>query len=177
MSQCTVGDCGKEDRGGGFCSAHRHRLRRYGDPLGGPRAPYFLPPEERFWHYVDKTTSDKGCWLWKSRGRTQDGYVTFEISTEPGNRQSMLAHRYAWRLKHGRDPLNELHHICYIRDCVNPDHLVEATRQQNLEDGNGRRRLERLAYEYLLRVYDQNREGVDKMLADMDNGLQIGAGP
>ena len=174
MAECTIQDCTKTINANGFCSAHYHRQQRYGDPLAGPRAPYFLSPEERFWHYVDKTSSSKGCWLWSSGGRTKDGYVLFEIKNKPGDRQSMLAHRYAWSLANGRDPEEELHHTCYVRHCVNPDHLIEATRQQNLSDGNERRQLERHAYEYLLNQYAGDEDRLEILLhqyANMNNGL------
>lgn len=86
----------------------------------------------------------------------------------------MLAHRYAWSLANGRDPEEELHHTCYVRHCVNPGHLVEATRQQNISDGNERRQLERLAYEYLLNQYAGDECQVGTLLhqyANMNNGL------
>lgn len=157
---CQVSKCESRDNGGGHCSAHNHRLRRHGDVNGGPRAPYGLPPEERFWHYVDKTSSPKGCWLWigarqsRNGGRTQDGYVLYEIRNKPGDRKSMLAHRYAWFLKYGREPSETLDHTCYVRHCVNTDHLVEMTLEQNQQEGLKRRRLERLAFEWLLVQYD-----------------------
>lgn len=156
MKMCTAPGCDKPGRlvkeksRGRYCSPHEHRYYRYGDPLAGPRAPYFLSPEERFWHYVDKTSSPKGCWLWKSGGREQDGYVLYEIRNKPGDRQSMLAHRYAWFLKYGSEPSETLDHTCYVRHCVNPDHMVEMTLEQNQREGLERRRLERLAYEVML---------------------------
>ncbi len=151
MQACVASGCGKPNRKGKsrFCSAHEHRNQRYGDPLSGPRAPYFLPPEERFWHYVDKTSSPKGCWLWTGGGRTADGYVGFEMQNEPGKRRSMLVHRYAWLLKYGREPSETLHHTCYVRHCLNPDHLTEMTLEENQHEGFKRRRLERLAYEWM----------------------------
>ena len=152
---CNAPECKKPNRKGKsrFCSAHEHRNQRYGDPLAGPRAPYFLSPEERFWHYVDKTSSPKGCWLWTSGGRTADGYVVYEMRNEPGNRRSMLAHRYAWFLKYGEEPADTLDHTCYVRHCVNTDHLAEMTLEQNQQEGLKRRRLERLAFEWLLVQY------------------------
>jgi hypothetical protein len=32
---CRIDDCQDKAGGGGLCSGHRHRLRRYGDPLAG----------------------------------------------------------------------------------------------------------------------------------------------
>lgn len=153
MKMCTAPKCDKPGRRGNsrFCSAHESRYQRYGDPHGGPRAPYGLSAEERFWHYVDKVSSPKGCWLWRTGGRASDGYVLYEIQNKPGDRRSMLVHRYAWLLRHGCEPTGTLDHTCYVRHCVNTDHLVEMTLEQNQQEGRERRSYERLAYEVLLR--------------------------
>ncbi len=153
---CTASGCDKRSRrrNSRFCSSHEHRQQRYGNPLAGPRAPYGLPPDVRFWHYIDKTSSLKGCWLWKDGGRNQDGYVLFEIRNKPGDRQSMLAHRYAWFLKYGNEPSETLDHTCYVRHCVNPEHMVEMTLEKNKREGVERRSLERLAFEWLLIQHD-----------------------
>lgn len=41
---CSIGGCGKPHYGNGWCQAHWHRNRRYGDPLGG--GPMRQPPRE-----------------------------------------------------------------------------------------------------------------------------------
>lgn len=172
MKMCVAPGCDKPGRlvkgksRGRYCSPHEHRYYRYGDPLAGPRAPYFLPPEERFWHYVDKTNSPKGCWLWRDGGRASDGYVLFEVVNKPGRRWIMLAHRYAWLLKYGREPSETLDHTCYVRHCVNTDHLIEMTLEQNQRKGLERRRLERLAYERMLRKCGGDIEHLRSILLD-----------
>lgn len=172
MGMCIAPRCDKPGRRGNsrFCSAHEHRNQRYGDPLGGPRAPYFLPPEERFWHYVDKTSSPKGCWLWTGGGRTADGYVVYEASTGRANRRSVLAHRYAWELVHGSQPSDTLHHTCYVRHCINPDHMVEMTLEENQREGLHRRRLERLAYEWMRSAMFSDPEVMEEFLLGTECG-------
>lgn len=182
MQTCVAPRCDKPNRKGKsrFCSAHEHRNQRYGDPLGGPRAPYFLPPEERFWHYVDKTSSPKGCWLWKGSGRSQDGYVVYEASTGRAKRRSVLAHRYAWELTRGNEPSETLDHTCYVRHCVNPDHMIERTLEENQREGLKRRRFERMAFEWLLTQCDNDQVFLEpfllasdcaKMATNVDNGV------
>lgn len=41
---CSIGGCEKPHYGKGWCQAHWHRNRRYGDPLGG--GPMLRPPRE-----------------------------------------------------------------------------------------------------------------------------------
>lgn len=63
--------------------------------------------------------SDSGCWLFIGAvGR--NGYGRFRLE-----RRLQLAHRASYKLYKGEIPIgHHLHHVCEIRHCVNPDHLV-----------------------------------------------------
>jgi hypothetical protein len=70
-----------------------------------------------------------GCWLWI--GHTmKNGYGKFGHSKK---HRSMLAHRESYMLFNGDlvDGL-DVDHVCCNRSCVNPEHLVLATRSQNI---------------------------------------------
>lgn len=97
--------------------------------------PYGLP--ERF---LDKTkVITSGCWLWIARVGT-DGYGVFTIgSRRDDSRRWVGAHRFALEARLGR-PLAagmDACHNCPGGDnqrCVNPDHLWEGTRLDNMQD-------------------------------------------
>lgn len=100
---------------------------------GGPGRPV----AERFWEKVDKSGGDDACWNWMAAD-IGNGYGTF--AETPYKRT--LAHRMAWRLKHGEllpDGM-DLCHKCDNRLCCNPAHLFVGTRADNLRDCREKKR-------------------------------------
>src|SRR5689334_9990705 len=77
------------------------------------------PLAERFWCKVDKNgpipahRPDLGpCWLWIGAIFRTTGYGQFERST---------AHRWAWFLTYGEEPLlPQLDHLCRVKRCCRP---------------------------------------------------------
>jgi hypothetical protein len=87
---------------------------------------------ETFWSLVDKTD---GCWWWQGN-KDPLGYGRVWMHLE-GDRVQ-LAHRAAFILIRGFHP-GDLDHICTSTNCVNPDHLQEASRGKNFSLGWARR--------------------------------------
>lgn len=89
---------------------------------GRPR----LDPMKRF---MAKIRRDRwGHWQWTAH-RSVAGYGQFSMS---GKGSSMPAHRAAWLLYRGPIPDGmHVHHVCRVRSCVNPDHLLLVTPKQN----------------------------------------------
>lgn len=84
----------------------------------------------RFWRKVDKTSSEKGCWIWTA-AKYRNGYGSFRA----GGMQ-LIAHRVSFILNGGtfdNGPL-VLHGPCNRRDCVNPGHLSSGNQKQNMAD-------------------------------------------
>lgn len=105
-----------------FQKSSRHAMGRSNEKEKRDRTP--LP--ERFWKYVSKTPD--GCWLWV--GRTgRNGYGQISIK-----RKETLAHRYSYFLAHGQYPSDCCLHSCDVHNCVNPDHLRNGSRQDNMRD-------------------------------------------
>jgi hypothetical protein len=102
----------------------------------------FLTYEDRVRSFLDKCIPEpnSGCWLWtgsvwnKKRGVQYGECVTF------GKRE--LATRAAYREIGGKTvPLGLLiRHTCDTPLCVNPDHLLPGTQQDNADDMRARKR-------------------------------------
>lgn len=94
--------------------------------------------KKRFWKYVKKT---KTYWLWTG-GKTRGNYGTFKAYSY----KMMRAHR-ASLIVHGIDLMPDID-VCHSCDnplCVNPSHLWQGTRSENMQDclqkGRGRAKI------------------------------------
>lgn len=99
---------------------HFERMRRRGKLDLPTRA-------ERFWSKVPER--GEGCWLWTGGGSPY-GYFW------DGNKH-FTAHRYAYTVTVGPIPAGlTIDHLCNTTLCVRPDHLVLATRGENMLRGS-----------------------------------------
>lgn len=88
---------------------------------------------ERFARYYK--IDGKGCWLWQF-SRTTRGYakVGYKGRTREG-------HSVSYEIFKGEIPKNlEIRHICDVRICVNPEHLILGTGLDNMADAKARGR-------------------------------------
>jgi len=87
---------------------------------------------ERFWSKIDKRF---GCWEWTG-ALNRSGYGVFW-----SDNKAQLAHRFSYSLVNPTPPKGmEVRHKCDNKLCVNPQHLIVGTKQQNLQDRNRRKR-------------------------------------
>jgi hypothetical protein len=85
------------------------------------------PYLSRFLSKIDKTD---GCWLWKS-AIARNGYGVFRLAGK-----TVYAHRLSFAIHRGSpSPLLVIDHLCRTRNCVNPDHLRELDRGENVSIG------------------------------------------
>lgn len=81
----------------------------------------------RFWNRVDKK-SDNECWQWLGAVVGDYGVVTYKGKLKK-------AHRVAYELHNGIEPVNVVDHLCRNRLCVNPKHLEDVTKKENVLRG------------------------------------------
>jgi hypothetical protein len=97
------------------------------------RHPRGMPPEEKFWLFVDKETPS-GCWVWRG-GINEKGYGKFNVATA----KTVRAHRFAWELLRGSIPDGYVvdhdnpDFGCHNPACCNPDHLQLVTNMVNIQ--------------------------------------------
>lgn len=88
--------------------------------------------KKRFWPKVEKTGT---CWLWTS-ALGGGGYPLLTVKRN-GKWTTRAAHRLAYEELVG--PISEgmtIDHLCRVRRCVNPAHLEEVTRGENVLRGD-----------------------------------------
>jgi hypothetical protein len=84
--------------------------------------------EQRF-HSKYKKLATKDCWLWE-KGKFANGYGAFKL-----NGKTLKAHRVAYQLHNGSIDENLIvRHKCHVVGCVNPNHLVIGTHDDNMLD-------------------------------------------
>lgn len=132
---CSINGCEANHYGKGLCGKHYKRLLTTGTVEDGPRAP--APVANRFWRYVEKTTS---CWIWTGN-KASNGYGRIQ----KGGKGSphIGAHRLSYEMHYGEIPKGMVvMHSCDSPSCVNPAHLSVGTYSDNTADmtAKGRRR-------------------------------------
>jgi hypothetical protein len=97
------------------------------------------PLSERFWPKVDKVSSPIGCWLWTGAKNFNTGYGC--VRGDDG--KTVTTHRASWRLAGRAAPAagNDICHRCDVRNCVNPEHLFEGSRGDNIRDAVSKGRM------------------------------------
>jgi hypothetical protein len=124
---CSVEGCHKPRAGNGLCAMHYNRMREHGSVESVP-----VPTrEERFFSHVDKN-GPGGCWLWIG-GVANNGYSKF---WDEGH--FISGHRFSY--EHFKGPIPKgmcIDHLCNIRNCVNPEHMIVATNAENILRSTG----------------------------------------
>ena len=129
-----------------------------------------------FWSRVDKNGPTPPhapglgqCWVWT--GATNGvGYGKLGR-----NHRTLAAHRYAWRLQSGREPVGHVLHRCDNPPCVRKKHLFEGDDAANQTDmvAKGRRRNRRgtthprakVTEEQVAEIRKRYRPGLGRSLA------------
>lgn len=124
---CSVEGCDSKHDSLGFCGKHYMRWRRHGDTS---RVDIIVGDDEaRFWEKVDRRGDDE-CWEWLAA--TSRGYGHFWAGAD----ESILAHRYAYKLLVGPIPEGmTIDHLCRNTGCVNPAHMEPVTLAENILRG------------------------------------------
>lgn len=78
---------------------------------------------------------NSGCWLWLGGGVPR-GYGRINVGGRDGGH--VYAHRVAYVLGGGAlQPGLDVHHLCNVPQCVNPDHLRQVTHRENVLVSDG----------------------------------------
>jgi len=95
-----------------------------GEPVRSLRARY-LPSHHNSPRH-DYVVAPSGCWIWQ-RKVTSKGYGLQQFEG-----REIHAHRWMWARERGEIPADhDVHHLCGVRRCVNPDHLEPIERGEH----------------------------------------------
>lgn len=92
--------------------------------------------EERFWLYVDKSGGPEACWPWIG-SLNPNGYGQIYVDEF---KRPVVASRVSLFLSNGEYPV-EACHRCDNPPCVNPAHLWDGTRTDNMKDCSAKGRV------------------------------------
>ena len=88
--------------------------------------------EDRFFDKVVALDEEQGgCWIWLA-AKDPAGYPRFHVTRVRG--QGYAEHAHRWSYEHFVGPIpegHEVHHVCEMPACVNPDHLQALTRREH----------------------------------------------
>ena len=126
---CSVDGCGNPVTTRGYCSAHYHRLMRYGNPLAGKA---YKSSAER-WILAHASYEGDDCLTWPFNASARRKRSMIQIKTK-----NIPAARYMCMIAHGAPPSpdHDAAHSCGKghKGCLNPKHLRWATHIENLND-------------------------------------------
>ncbi len=128
--KCVVGNCNKKARNkNGPCEMHYYRKRRNGS--------YELSNHQKvFSKKITFKENENGCFEITSHKPNSNGY---SLIRKYGKRTSI--HRFIYEQCFGEIPLGlVVRHKCDNKSCINPEHLLIGTRQDNVNDAIERNR-------------------------------------
>lgn len=85
--------------------------------------------EDRFWEKVKFSQEPDGCHEWQGALDVTFGYGMFNV-----NGKATKAHRFAWKLAHGKMSEHFVCHKCDNPKCVRIEHLFEGDSLANNQD-------------------------------------------
>src|SRR5690625_2112983 len=121
---CFVDGCDKVDRSStGPCEMHYYRMRRTGS--------YHLSSYQKsLSKKLEFKISTYNCFIVTSHSRTRNGYA---LISSKGHRTSV--HRFVYKQCFGDIPNGLMvRHKCDNKLCINPEHLILGTHQDNMND-------------------------------------------
>ena len=82
------------------------------------------------------------CWLWTGAIKNKSGHGVMGMGLPKKVNKLIPAHRLSYLLFNGSIPGGlEIRHTCDVASCVNPEHLIPGTHQDNLQDARERGQL------------------------------------
>lgn len=135
-SKCSLDGCGRPRKAKGFCASHYKRFTRTGSP--GPasltRPSDGMTTRQRLLSRAEQQAG-ASCLVWQ--GPVNDnGYGLMKVD---GKMKS--THRLAYELEHGPIPEGMVvDHTCFVRNCVNVEHMRLATTAENNRSLSGTRK-------------------------------------
>lgn len=81
---------------------------------------------EDIWKHIEKTET---CWLWRGR-LDKDGYGWWWFEGKNVRPHRIMAEHFGTPI----EPPMISRHLCHVRNCVNPDHIVPGTQRENVRD-------------------------------------------
>lgn len=116
---CSVKGCFNKYYAKGYCEKHYANNRRHGYPI----KQFYTRP-------IDFEVNDNGCFNCTSHNKNEDGYPIVGF-----RKKQWLMNRFVYTEMFGEIPENMvIRHTCDNPACINPEHLIIGTVQDNNQD-------------------------------------------
>jgi hypothetical protein len=134
LNMCKVDGCKNPVKTLSLCSKHYMKLYRYGDENHKGN----MCGDELSKKLKNVSINEHGCWEWL-KGLNSNGYGTIYH-----NGKKQYVHRLSYSLHVRTLRANEIIlHSCDNPKCINPDHLISGTQQDNINDAKNKGRMAR----------------------------------
>lgn len=140
-TQCKERGCSKTKIAAkGLCMTH---YKKQNTPTGKKYPPRGLSTGERI-EWTGWDVNETGCWISRYYKNPQ-GYAVMNPTDGRAGR-ALLVHRAYYEYINGPIPPGEgyhgtvVRHTCDVRSCINPNHLILGTQEENLKDMHTRGR-------------------------------------
>lgn len=155
---CSIKGCTNKYYAKSYCGKHYANVSRHGSPEAPNRS-------KRIEFLIDPNN----CFVCTSHSKNKDGYPIVSY-----NKKTWIASRFVYTQMFGEIPNGLLvRHTCDNPNCINPEHLIVGTPQDNMNDRDERGRTPKGESHYNSKLKEKQVLEIKKLLSKGARGRDI----